>query len=281
MWKIPWIFPVFVVSCLGLPTSNFDNDLYQIVNRGINRGSRISGGTEALRNQFPYQVAFFIYTSTGQSICGGSILSTNFVLSAAHCFLSFESADLLAGIHDIINDNPAYELEVFPTDIVLHAGYNRQTQLNDIALVRTSRRPFTFNTMIQALPLAPRSMSNTDITSIIARVAGWGRTSDSTADISPRLLFIDAPIISNAACTTIFGNVITSGNVCLSGASARSTCQGDSGGPLTITNGGRQVHVGIVSFGSDSGCQRGYPTVFTRITAFHNWIQTNTGVTIP
>jgi len=269
------------VSCLGLPTSNFDNDLYQIVNRGINRGSRISGGTEALRNQFPYQVAFFIYTSTGQSICGGSILSTNFVLSAAHCFLSFESADLLAGIHDIINDNPAYELEVFPTDIVLHAGYNRQTQLNDIALVRTSRRPFTFNTMIQALPLAPRSMSNTDITSIIARVAGWGRTSDSTADISPRLLFIDAPIISNAACTTIFGNVITSGNVCLSGASARSTCQGDSGGPLTITNGGRQVHVGIVSFGSDSGCQRGYPTVFTRITAFHNWIQTNTGVTIP
>ena len=84
----------------------------------------------------------------------------------------------------------------------------------------------------------------------------------------------------SAECTRIFGNVVTASNVCLSGANARSTCQGDSGGGLTITNAGRQVQVGVVSFGSDVGCQRGYPTVFARISSFYDWIQTNTGVSI-
>lgn len=99
-----------------------------------------------------------------------------------------------------------------------------------------------------------------------------------------------------AVCATTYGSIITAGNICLSGSSSRSTCQGcidliylqrlhlfygtqiigDSGGPLT-QNG---THVGIVSFGSDSGCQKGYPTVFTRITSFHDWIQSNTGISI-
>lgn len=136
--------------------------------------SRLSaGGTEASRNQFPYQVAFFIYTWNGQSVCGGSILSANYVLSAAHCFTSFESADLLAGIHNIIEDTPGYELEVYPSDIISHSQYNRQNNMNDIALVRTSRLPFVFSAAIQALPLIPRSMANSDLTNTLARIAGW------------------------------------------------------------------------------------------------------------
>lgn len=131
------------------------------------------GGTEAAVNQFPYQVAFFIYTNTDQSVCSGSILSTNFVLSAAHCFVSFVSSDLLAGLRNIELDTPVYELEVFPTDVILHAQYNRVTQLNDIALVRTNRRPITFGASIQALPLVPRSFATTDLTGVVGRVAGW------------------------------------------------------------------------------------------------------------
>lgn len=83
-----------------------------------------------------------------------------------------------------------------------------------------------------------------------------------------------------ADCAKTYGSIITAGNVCLSGANGRSTCQGDSGGPLTIILNNRQTQIGIVSFGSESGCQRGHPTVFTRITAFHNWIQTNSGISI-
>jgi len=275
MLKALWVFPLLLSVGLSVPSGLIEKYLQQSV-----RGGRIAGGTEAARNQFPYQVLFFIYTSDGQSICGGSILSANFVLSAAHCFVSFSSADLLAGLHNIELDDPGYELEIFPTDVTLHAQYNRNTQLNDVAVARTSRRPIPLGATMAAVTLVPRSWATTELTGTMGRIAGWGRTTDTNNEISASLRFIDAAIISNAECARTFGTVITAGNICLSGANARSTCQGDSGGPLTVTNAGKQLQVGIVSFGSDTGCQKGYPTAFARITSFHTWIQSSTGITI-
>lgn len=273
MMKVFWVFPLLLTLSAGGPLK--DNALlYQ----QPPRGSRIAGGTEAAINQFPYQVALFVYSNAGQSICGGSILSANFVLTAAHCFDSFTSADVLAGLRNIELDVPVYEHEVFPSDVIKHAQYNPTTQPNDIALVRTNRKPIVFGASVQPLPMIPRSLATTNLAGTLARIAGWGRTSDTNAEVSSRLMFIDAPIVSNDECTRTYGNVITASNICLSGANARSVCQGDSGGPLTITSGGRQVQVGIVSFGSQTGCQRGYPTVFARVSSFLDWIQTNTGI---
>ena len=57
--------------------------------------------------------------------------------------------------------------------------------------------------------------------------------------------------------------------------------QGDSGGPLVFReDDGRYTEVGIVSFGHKSGCENGYPAVFTRVTSYLDWIQTNTGIVI-
>jgi secreted trypsin-like serine protease len=57
--------------------------------------------------------------------------------------------------------------------------------------------------------------------------------------------------------------------------------QGDSGGPLVyLENDGRYTEVGIVSFGSSAGCQRGYPAAFTRVTSYVDWIESNTGISL-
>lgn len=134
--------------------------------------------------------------------------------------------------------------------------------------------------------------------------------------MSPVPRYIDATIISNSdnliisyynfhpyfqsfsdVCSQTFGNLITSGNLCLSGENGKSTCAGkinifyffrlllfinilgDSGGGLTILNNSQRILAGVVSFGNEN-CQRGYPTAFTRVTSFHDWIQRNTGITI-
>lgn len=132
-----------------------------------------SGGTVAARNQFPYQVAFFIYTGNQQTLCGGAIFSANFLLSAAHCFVSFDSADIYGGLIDIAEDDAGYEHEVTASDVILHPQYNRVSQLNDIALVKTNRKPVVFTASVQPLPLLPRSMSSADLTNALARIAGW------------------------------------------------------------------------------------------------------------
>lgn len=56
--------------------------------------------------------------------------------------------------------------------------------------------------------------------------------------------------------------------------------QGDSGGPLTVTINGAEVEIGIVSFGSSRGCNLGYPSAFTRVTSYLEWISDRTGISI-
>ncbi|KAG5678468.1 hypothetical protein PVAND_008138 [Polypedilum vanderplanki] len=244
-------------------------------------GSRIAGGTEASRNQFPFATIFFIYApNDDQSICSGSILSAHYVLSAAHCFTNLASADLLAGVHNVETEFPIYELTIFNSDIIIHESYDRVRYTNDIAVISTRRSPFSFTRIeIQPINIIPRSYANSNLTGYMARISGWGLTSD-TSSISPVPRYIDAPIISNDECARTFGTLITSGNICLSGSNGRSTCPGDSGGGMTIAHGSTRVLAGIVSFGSDRGCTLGYPTAKTRITAFYDWITSKTGIVI-
>lgn len=98
----------------------------------------------------------------------------NFVLSAAHCFTSLKYSDLLAGIHDFTEDNPDYELQVYPADITSHPNFNKPVTANDIAVVSTKRKPFSFSGLsIQPITLAPSSFASVNFTGYTARVAGW------------------------------------------------------------------------------------------------------------
>lgn len=56
--------------------------------------------------------------------------------------------------------------------------------------------------------------------------------------------------------------------------------QGDSGGPFSLSRNGQNIQVGIVSFGLSLGCELGWPTVFTRVTSYLDWIESNSGIVI-
>ena len=112
---------------------------------------------------------------------------------------------------------------------------------------------------------------------------GWGKPSDNAGGISPVLRMVeDRPIISNSDCNAIYG-IVGSGVVCIDTTGGKGTCNGDSGGPLNmkseVTKAGQKwKQVGIVSFGASAGCEVGYPSGFSRVEYYLDWISSETGM---
>ncbi|KAJ8912485.1 hypothetical protein NQ315_014585 [Exocentrus adspersus] len=224
------------------PIANYTSD--------AQTGGRVIGGSEVTPNSRPYQVALFI---NGRSFCGGSLISQNFVLSAAHCTTSASYTDLLFGAHNV-QSQESTQLRVTSTSVVNHPQYQPQTLSNDVSLISIPS-PIVSNEYIQRIPLAPASAG--DYTGSSAYIIGWGRISDSSSGISPVPQEVQVEVISNTVCSRTY-SVIQSSTICTSGEGVVGACNGDSGGPL-VANG---VQIGIASFVSARGCQSGLPTGF-------------------
>ncbi|KAK7869888.1 hypothetical protein R5R35_006690 [Gryllus longicercus] len=229
--------------------------------------ARIINGNTASRGQFPYQAALYL---NGVSFCGGSLISTRWILTAAHCASGISRFTVYLGAQNL-QVNEAGRLVISTTSKIVHSGYNGNTLNNDIAVINLNQ-DVSLSSYIQPIRFASGSATYAGIT---ARVSGWGRTSD-TSGVSNTLNYADLSIITNTVCSQTFGSIIVSSTLCASTASGRSTCNGDSGGPLINPSTGTQI--GIVSFGSSAGCTKGYPVGFARVTSFASWITSNTGV---
>merc|ERR1712071_264135 len=106
-------------------------------------------------------------------------------------------------------------------------------------------------------------------------VTGWGKPSDSAGGISPVLREVrDIPVMTNADCNAVYG-IVGDGVVCIDTTGGRGSCNGDSGGKAA---GDKWTQVGIVSFGSSSGCETGLPAGFTRTEYYLDWIKSETGM---
>nr|CAD7462023.1 unnamed protein product [Timema tahoe] len=95
-------------------------------------GSRITNGEQASRGQFPYQAALYL---DGRSFCGGSLISTTWVLTAAHCTLGIDTVTVHLGAQNL-NAVEAGKVTVATRNLVSHANYNPSNLNNDISLIR-------------------------------------------------------------------------------------------------------------------------------------------------
>jgi secreted trypsin-like serine protease len=229
--------------------------------------SRIINGDQAGLAQFPWQAALFIGS---YFVCSGSIISEEWILTAAQCIEGTSTVTVLAGIVDLNGTGAVVQ----SSELILHKDYDPYNFINDIGLVQLST-PLTFTRYLAPIALADNLLEDgLDVT-----VSGWGATV-SDGDESQLLLYADLVTIRNSECTAIYGNTILDSIVCAESGTAvlKNICTGDGGAALVLDVETDPVHVGLVSFFGGGSCESGYPSGSTRTASFRIWIRDETGV---
>ncbi|XP_076006161.1 trypsin-3-like isoform X1 [Genypterus blacodes] len=222
---------------------------------------KIVGGYECPSHSVPYQVSL----NAGYHFCGGSLISSQWVVSAAHCYKSRIQVRL--GEHNIA-ENEGTEQWIDSAKLIKHPQYNSYNLDNDIMLIKLSR-PASLSSSVQTVALPSRC----PVADENCLVSGWGNIDfpalSSSADSFPnRLQCLRQPIIDDRICRNAYPHIFTENMVC-SGFmhGGASSCQGDSGGPL-VCNGQLQ---GVVSWGYDCA-MKGHPSVYARVCRYNSWI---------
>ncbi|KAH8345947.1 hypothetical protein KR067_010230 [Drosophila pandora] len=238
---------------------------------------RISGGDLAALNQFPYQVGLSIEEPNEMFCwCGASLISEWYLLTAAHCVENAVSITFYLG--GVARLSPRQLIRSSSPKVHLHADWNSKTYENDIALIRLPEEAI-FSSSINPIRLPGLASTKTSYDYIPATTSGWGRTNDDSTTISDNLRYVVSFVESNEDCRYSYPNIKAT-NICMDTTGGRSTCTGDSGGPLVYRDPAQNtdILIGVTSYGKKTGCTKGYPAVFTRVTSYLDWIQDVSGI---
>ena len=272
------VFNIFLAFFLG--TINAQTKNVPLGSGGYG-SSNILGGTSTNINQAPYQISM---ESNGSHICGGSIISNRWILSAAHCLVgaSANSITIHAGSTDQTNNSVGQR--IVAQTIYVHPNYNSTTLENDVALIYLSQ-PLIFNHDV--CPIEYANNCNTTTTSISPPrstfLTGWGITCN-TCSGSTTLNGVNLPIIDNTTARNIniaynsSYNTNISNNMISFFNAGQGAGPGDSGGPAVIDNNGNKIEIGTSSWGWWPKDQ--LPTIYANIRNYGTWIQNTTGLTI-
>merc|ERR1712050_331712 len=155
---------------------------------------RIVGGHEAEEHQWPWQVALFIDDAW---FCGGSLITDEYVMTAAHCADGASYFNILAGAHNVRASSEPHRVEITSYEGFTHPGWDPNTLDNDIALVRLPEK-IEFNDYIRPACLPPSEDENNGYVGELTTPVGWGKNSDNAGGITPTLQMVsDLPVIDN------------------------------------------------------------------------------------
>ncbi|KAL9927288.1 trypsin-like [Glossina fuscipes fuscipes] len=227
-------------------------------------GQRIVNGVETTIEARPYQVSLQ-KISTGNHYCGGSIISEDIVVTAAHCLRSVEASDLQVRLGSTYYNKGGILVDV--KTLKSHEQYDRELLWHDIAILKLEK-PVNQSSTVRYIEMAKEVPK----TGTLAVISGWGTKCFMMCDLSTALMEVEVTFLERKDCASQnyqYGERIRETMVC-GYAKDKDSCQGDSGGPFVAEG----KLVGVVSWGQ--GCALdGYPGVYADVAALRDWVLDN------
>ncbi|XP_054259673.1 venom protease-like isoform X2 [Macrosteles quadrilineatus] len=278
---------IIKVCCPGpsteTPVNTQSNDLpdTNVCGRSDAAANRVVNGRPAVLGAWPWMAALGYSSPTKPLdwLCGGSLISSRHVLTAAHCLVNIGRRTLTVVRLGDLNLNDSIPDRATPMDIpvektIVHENYDAAAHTVDIALVKL-KNPVEFTKLIRPICIPSQSIFPQDITGYSPFVIGWGaigyRGPSTTALQEAQIDISDQNFCSNAY-RNIKGATIDSRVICALSPQGRDACQGDSGGPLILPKQSNFYLIGIVSYGYKCA-EPGFPGVYTKVSLYVDWIK--------
>ncbi|KAM7362720.1 chymotrypsin-1-like [Cochliomyia hominivorax] len=262
-------------SSSALPAANsvLDLEAYFKELDESNSQERVVGGNNVAPDEYiPYQISMQYKRNNGQygHFCGGSIISPNRILTAAHCVNGQDPKriSVVAGINNL-NDKSGTRSQV--KSFEMHENY-QELVTSDIAML-TIDPPLEIDgkriDIIDAFDYEPVGEKQEVL------LTGWGSVHHFGNGILARypkeLQKLNYHTISNERCKQTMKQ-LTETEICALERFGKGACNGDSGGPLVMNKDGKLKQVGVVSYGT-AFCASNSPDVYTRVSQFFDWIK--------
>jgi trypsin len=229
----------------------------------------IVNGTAAEEGDYPFMAA--LVDGTDFQFCGGSVIGSFWVLTAAHCVADGSANDLYV-VTGRTNLDSSQGQKIKVSQVFVNPAYDGNG--HDSALLELS-----VATTAPAITLAGAADDGYEAPGTTVRVTGWGDQYNTMGLTSTsQLRYVDLKVVSDSQCgTTNFGFDAATG-VCAADL-LKDSCQGDSGGPLFAMPAGGRVQIGIVSYGTGCGLPE-FPGVYSEVNnaQIRGWITSVSGV---
>lgn len=230
--------------------------------------SRVVGGSPVLNNRFPYFAELrIVFVDKGQqyvTYCGGALITSNVVLTVAHCINNPQIVWMSATFGRLSTAGDATFRSIKADSWTTHPNLNTTLKKNDIGVVRLSEKVAIAPIRLSFANGFPRQGLN-------VTVMGYGET-DTERRRAKNLNQVQISVRNWDDCYRLYGEDDGPVKIC-AGGNGKNACLGDSGGPLIVRGQTRSgdIFAGIVSHGP-TPC-KDFPVVYTRVSAYKDWIR--------